>query len=177
MRNPTITAGGARTFLSAAACERAHGVYLRPVLRETHCCGQECPMPVGFDPPHAGGMAENSPVSTPGPWPKSAKSINAVTMQLNRAPLNRRDAKIPARQSRNEAGTTDRKIAGQKNGMPVYLYAPHFSVSRYSIGFPRSLRAISTIAVQRKTDRIMAGQNHGEPKQNQGWLTTMGGAV
>ena len=30
--------------------------------------------------------------------------------------------RVPARPSRNEAGTTDRKIAGQKNGMPVYLY-------------------------------------------------------
>jgi hypothetical protein len=60
--------------------------------------------------------------------------------------------RVPARQSRNEAGTTDRKIAGQKNGMPVYLYVPHFSVSRYSIGFPRSLRAISTIAVQRPAE-------------------------
>ncbi len=28
-----------------------------------------------------------------------------------------------------------------------------------------------------KTDRIMAGQNHREPKQNQGWLTTIGRAV
>ena len=30
---------------------------------------------------------------------------------------------------------------------------------------------------RRETDRIMAGQNHGEPKQNQGWLTTAGGAI
>jgi hypothetical protein len=54
-----------------------------------------------------------------------------------------------ARRSRNEAGQTDRKIAGQKNGVPVYLYVRHFSVSSSSIRFPRSLRAISTIAVQR----------------------------
>jgi hypothetical protein len=46
-----------------------------------------------------------------------------------------------AAKERNEAGTTDRKIAGQKNGMPAYLYVPHFSVSRSSIRFPRSLRA------------------------------------
>ena len=25
------------------------------------CCGQECPMPLGFDPPHPGGMVETSP--------------------------------------------------------------------------------------------------------------------
>jgi hypothetical protein len=72
----TITAGGARTFLSAAACETERGVHLRPILREADrnvgvfpCCPcaatrtrrQECPMPLGFDPPHPGGMAENSP--------------------------------------------------------------------------------------------------------------------
>jgi hypothetical protein len=66
--------------------------------------------------------------------------------------FNAETQRVPARQSRNEAGTTDRKIAGQKNGMPVYLYVPHFSVSRYSIGFPRSLRVISTIAVQRPAE-------------------------
>jgi hypothetical protein len=59
-----------------------------------------------------------------------------------------RGADFPARQSRNDAGTTDRKIAGQKNGMPVYLCVPHLSVSRSAIRFPRSLRAILTIAVQ-----------------------------
>jgi hypothetical protein len=36
--------------------------------------------------------------------------------------------------------------------MPVYLYVPHFSVSRSSIGFPRSLRAIATMAVQEKAE-------------------------
>jgi hypothetical protein len=49
-----------------------------------------------------------------------------------------------ARRSRNEGGKTDRKIEGQKNGIPVYLSVPYFSVSR----FTRSLRTISTIAVQ-----------------------------
>jgi hypothetical protein len=34
-----------------------------------------------------------------------------------------------------------------------------------------------TAATEWKINRIMAGQNHGEPKQNQGWLTTIGGAV
>jgi len=76
MRNSTITAGGARTFLSASACEAPRGVDLRPVLPEADrnvgvfpCCPcaatrtrrQQSPMPLGFDPPHPGGMAENSP--------------------------------------------------------------------------------------------------------------------
>jgi hypothetical protein len=38
-----------------------------------------------------------------------------------------------ARQSCNEAGKTDRKIRGQKNGMPVYLFVPHLSVSKWSV--------------------------------------------
>ena len=29
----------------------------------------------------------------------------------------------------------------------------------------------------KEKDRIMAGQNHGEAKQNQGWLTTIGVAI
>jgi hypothetical protein len=43
---------------------------------------------------------------------------------------------LPAasRQSRNEAGKTDRKIGGQKNGIPVYLSVSHVSVSRSHAG-------------------------------------------
>ena len=29
--------------------------------RGAHGCGQKCPMPLGFDPPHPGGMADSSP--------------------------------------------------------------------------------------------------------------------
>jgi hypothetical protein len=82
-----------------------------------------------------------------------------------------------ARQSRNEAGTTDRKIAGQKNGMPVYLSVPYFSVSRSSIRFPRSLRTISTIAVQRgqcrnRTARSVWSARSLLPLSNHPCLTT-----
>jgi hypothetical protein len=39
--------------------ERGHSCPHR--LRPRAPSGQECPMPLGFDPPHPGGMAENSP--------------------------------------------------------------------------------------------------------------------
>ena len=86
-------------------------------------------------------------------------------------------AKNAARQSRNEAGTTDRKIAGQKNGMPAYLSVPYFSVSRSSIRFPRSLRTISTIAVQRgqcrnRTARSVWSARSLLPLSNHPCLTT-----
>jgi hypothetical protein len=63
-------------------------------------------------------------------------------------------------QSSNEAGRTDRKTGGQKNGIPVYFSVPHFSVSRSSVGVPRSLRSITTVAVQYKehTEEQAAGQ-------------------
>ena len=46
---------GARTFLSAFAW--------RATRKPTG--GQECPMPLGFDPHHPGGMADNSPTFQP----------------------------------------------------------------------------------------------------------------
>jgi hypothetical protein len=74
-----------------------------------------------------------------------------------------------ARRSRNEAGKTDRKIDGQKNGIPVYLSVPYSSVSR----FPRSLRAISTIAVQMNLKKAVKPTQRRKGAETQG-LRLMG---
>jgi hypothetical protein len=53
---------GARTFLSPEVCERQPapaGSQTTSLIERS--CGQGCPIPLGFDPPHPGGMTENSP--------------------------------------------------------------------------------------------------------------------
>ncbi len=52
---------GARTFLSAAAYRRPPASDLVVGLGGGHCCGQECPMPLGFGWLHPAGLDENSP--------------------------------------------------------------------------------------------------------------------
>jgi len=52
---------GARTFLSAALSASSNSPSLfRALSRVARCCGQECPMPLGFG-SHPGGMFYNSP--------------------------------------------------------------------------------------------------------------------
>jgi hypothetical protein len=60
LRRPP-TSAGARAFLSAATSGRVAMLVIHAPVHFQRCCGQECPMPLGFDPPHPGGMIENSP--------------------------------------------------------------------------------------------------------------------
>ena len=78
--------------------------------------------------------------------PSPVQCRNPKTEDRKKSEIRRREStRTAARRSRNETGRTDRKIEGQKNGAPAYLFVPHLYVSSSSARFPRSLRAISTI--------------------------------